>query len=117
MPEIAQVYWNRLAGLLPNDAPPYLNADPTIQYALGEPGNWWRTLTLEDLQLDSPYNTYTHVSLPPGPISNPGLAAIRATIYPSGSDYLYFVAKCDGSGGHYFARTLEEQSANQALCP
>jgi UPF0755 protein len=117
MPDIAQVYWNRLAGKLPDGAPPYLNADPTIQYALGEPGNWWRTLTLDDLQIDDPYNSYKYERLPPGPISNPGLAAIRAAFYPSEGDYLYFVAKCDDSGGHYFAKTLEEQSANQALCP
>lgn len=116
MPDIAQLYWNRLAGKF-GDAPPFLNADPTIQYAIGEPGDWWPQLLLPDLEYPSPYNTYTNVGLPPGPISNPGLAAIRATIFPSGSDYLYFVAKCDGSGGHYFATTLEEQTANQALCP
>lgn len=117
MPLISEVYWNRLAGKLPGDAPPYLNADPTIQYALGEPGDWWKTLTLEDLQFDSPYNSYTNVSLPPGPIASPGLAAIKAALYPAQGDYLYFVAKCDGSREHYFATTLEEQSANQALCP
>ncbi len=118
MPDIAQVYWNRMIpGKLENDAPPYLNADPTIQYAIGTSGNWWKQLTLDDLTIDSPYNSYTHTLLPPGPISNPGLAAIKAAIYPSGNDYLYFVAKCDGSGEHYFAKTLEEQSANQALCP
>lgn len=117
MPIIAQVYWNRMAGKLPNGAPAYLNADPTNQYALGEPGDWWKVLTLEDLQYPSPYNTYTNVGLPPGPISNPGLAAIKAALYPAGGDYLYFVAKCDGSREHYFATTLEEQSINQAKCP
>jgi UPF0755 protein len=117
MPLIAEVYWNRLAGKLPGDAPPYLNADPTIQYALGEQGDWWPELTLEDLQFPSPYNSYTNVSLPPGPISNPGLAAIKAALYPAEGDLLYFVAKCDGSKEHYFATTLEEQSINQAKCP
>lgn len=118
MPEIAQVYWNRMIpGMLPGEAPPYLNADPTIQYALGKPGAWWKTLTLDDLEIDSPYNSYTNTLLPPSPISNPGLAAIRAALYPSGSDSLYFVAKCDGSGEHYFATTLDEQTANQARCP
>jgi UPF0755 protein len=109
LPDIAAVFWNRVdEGML-------LNADPTIQYAVGQPGNWWPVLTLEDLQIDSPYNSYTTVGLPPGPISSPGLDAIRAAIYPSDSNYLYFVAKNDGSGTHAFAETLEEHERNRVL--
>jgi UPF0755 protein len=115
MPEIAQIYWNRMIpGKLGAGVPMYLDADPTLQYALGKPGAWWPQIT--DTSFASPYNTYNNELLPPGPIANPGLAAIRATLHPSGNDYLYFVAKCDGSGQHYFAKTLEEQSTNQAKC-
>jgi UPF0755 protein len=115
MPDIAQIYWNRMIpGKLGEGVPMYLDADPTLQYALGKPGQWWPQIT--DTSFTDPYNTYNNELLPPGPIANPGLAAIKATIYPSGNDYLYFVAKCDGSGQHYFARTLAEQTANQAKC-
>jgi UPF0755 protein len=115
MPEIAQIYWNRMIpGKLGPGVPMYLDADPTLQYALGKPGAWWPQIT--DTSFTSPYNTYNNQLLPPGPIANPGLAAINAAIHPSGNDYLYFVAKCDGSGEHYFARTLDEQTANQAKC-
>jgi UPF0755 protein len=108
-PLIAGVYWNRLnqgMGLF---------ADPTVQYAIGKPGNWWPALTdqAKNIAPDSPYNTYTHPGLPPGPIANPGLASIQAAISPQG-DYLYFVAKNDGSGTHAFGKTLAEQTANQA---
>ncbi len=109
-PAIAGVYLNRFAiGMK-------LDADPTVQYALGynaAQGNWWkRDLTLDDLAYDSPYNTYVYSTLPPGPIASPGLSAIQAVINPQASDYLYFRAACDGSGRHVFARTLEEQIAN-----
>jgi len=106
-PLIAGVYWNRLkqgAGLF---------ADPTVQYAIGKPGNWWPRLSTDDLKVNSPYNTYTHNGLPPSPICNPGLAAIQAAANPQG-DYLYFVTKNDGSGRHAFARTLDEHNANRA---
>lgn len=116
LPDIAQVYWNRLAGKLGPGVPEYLNADPTIQYAVGKPGKWWPVLTLDDLKIDSPYNSNTHAGLPPGPIAAPGLAAINATIHPSQGNYLFFVAKCDGSSRHYFAKTLDEQTRNQAKC-
>jgi UPF0755 protein len=66
------------------------------------------------LHIDSPYNTYDNAGLPPGPISNAGLAAIQAAINPADTKYLYFVAKNDGSGTHYFATSLEEQQANIA---
>ena len=86
-----------------------LDADPTIQYALGD----WRELTTDDLQLDSPYNTYKVAGLPPTPICNPGLPALEAAAKPEKNDYLYFVAKNDGTGDHAFAKTLAEQEANR----
>ncbi|MDI3340302.1 MAG: endolytic transglycosylase MltG [Sphaerobacter sp.] len=106
-PLIASVYYNRLRAGMP------LQADPTVQYALGQPGNWWPTVTDPNNEAaDSPYNTYTHPDIPPGPICNPGLAAIEAALQPAQTDYLYFVAKGDGSGTHAFARTLDEHNAN-----
>jgi len=109
LPIIASVYWNRINQNM------ILNADPTIQYALGKPGKWWPELTLDDLKIDSPYNTYTQAGLPPGPICSPGEDAIHAAVYPAQTDYLYFVAKNDGSGGHAFAKTLEEQERNRVI--
>lgn len=107
---IAGVFLNRLAKGMP------LDACPTVQYALGyqeEAGQWWKTpLTLEELeQVNSPYNTYLHPGLPPGPICNPGLASILAVLQPAETDYLYFLAKGDGS--HAFAETFEEHLQNQ----
>ncbi len=104
-PIIASVYLNRIRLGMP------LQADPTVQYALGVPGNWWKAeLTLADLGVESPYNTYIHKGLPPGPICNPGLASIEAVLFPAQTSYLYFVARGDGS--HAFAVTLEEHNAN-----
>jgi UPF0755 protein len=112
-PLIAGVYANRL------EQGWTLDADPTIQYALGQsrdPSNWWPDLTLEDYQgVDEPYNTYRNPGLPPGPIANPGLSSINAAIYPQVSDFFFFRASCNKDGTHRFARTLEEQSANE--CP
>ncbi|HEY4691548.1 MAG TPA: endolytic transglycosylase MltG [Anaerolineae bacterium] len=112
-PLIAGVYLNRLAQGWT------LDADPTIQYALGdgrEPGNWWPNLTLEDYQgVVAPYNTYLNPGLPPGPIANPGLSSIGAVIAPQASDYFFFRASCTGDGTHRFAETLAEQEANE--CP
>lgn len=113
-PRIARVYLNRLA------EPPYiLNADPTLQYALGyqpDADTWWkRPLLLADLQVDSPYNSYLRGGLPPGPICSPGAASIDAVLSPEPGDWMYFVANdqaCDGS--HVFGRTLEEHNANVA---
>ena len=102
-PTIAGVYANRLRiGMK-------LDADPTIQYALGE----WRELTLDDLKLDSPYNTYVVAGLPPTPICSPGAAALEGAAKPAEVPYLYFVAKNDGTGDHAFATTLEEHEANR----
>jgi UPF0755 protein len=100
---IAGVYTNRLRiGMK-------LDADPTIQYALGE----WRELSLDDLKLASPYNTYLNAGLPPTPIANPGAAALEGAANPANVPYFYFVAKNDGTGGHAFAVTLEEHEANR----
>jgi UPF0755 protein len=83
-----------------------LDADPTVQYALGRE----QKLTHQDLLISSPYNTYLHQGLPPGPINNPGRSAILAALYPSKHDYLYFVAT--GIGGHHFAKSYSEHEKN-----
>jgi len=102
-PTIAGVYTNRLKiGMK-------LDADPTIQYAIGD----WRELSLDDLRLDSPYNTYLYPGLPPTPIANPGAAALEGAAKPADVPYFYFVAKNDGTGGHAFAVTVEEHEANR----
>ncbi len=104
-PLIAAVYFNRLKKRM------RLEADPTVQYALG---SWKKGLTREDLRADSPYNTYLHYGLPPGPICNPGLDAFKAVLHPAETDAIYFVA--DHSCGHVFSSTLEEHlRAKRAL--
>lgn len=108
-PVIAAVYLNRL------DNEMVLNADPTSQYAVGEPGNWWPApLTEQQLHVDSPYNTYDGQGLPPSPISNPGLAALQSVAQPADVTYQYFLAKEDDTGEHVFADTYEEHQEN--LC-
>ena len=88
-----------------------LEADPTVQYALGTADDWWPKLSGDDLFYDSPYNTYQNDGLPPGPIANPGFASIQAVLFPDDTPYMYFVAKGD-TGEHAFAVTAEEQQAN-----
>jgi UPF0755 protein len=114
MPLISAVFWNRLK---PENAPNFggglLGADPTIQYALGydsAEGSWWqRELTIDELAIESPYNTRTNPGLPPGPIAAPGLDALRAAAQPDESaPYVFFVANCAKDGSHNFASTLEE---------
>jgi UPF0755 protein len=113
MPMIASVFYNRLGVDMP------LQSDPTVQYALGynvNQGTWWTNpLSLDDLKFDSPYNTYVYPNLTPGPISNPGLAALQAAAAPAQSNYLFFQARCDGSGLHNFAETFEQHQTNN--CP
>ncbi len=99
-PVIAAVFWNRLKRDMP------LQADPTVQYALGKER---RALTHADLQSDHPYNTYRRQGLPPGPIASPGLSAIAAALDPAPVKYLYFVAIDDRR--HQFSTTIEEHNA------
>lgn len=96
-PIIAAVFHNRLEKGM------RLRADPTVKYALG---NFQERLTYKDLTISSPYNTYISYGLPPGPISNPGRDSVYAVLYPAEIDYLYFVAKGDGT--HKFSDTYEE---------
>lgn len=110
-PTIAGVYLNRLARGM------RLEADPTVQYAMGyqaDSGLWWKApVYLEEYdRVQSPYNTYKVNGLPPGPIAAPGLASIAAALNPDSHDYLFFMAKGDGSGRHNFARTFEEHLKN-----
>jgi UPF0755 protein len=109
-PIIASVYLNRLEKGM------YLQADPTVQYAKGydeADGRWWGHMLQEEaVTAQSPYNTFLHPGLPPGPICSPGLAAIEAVVYPVETDYLFFYSKGDGS--HAFAITYEEHLRNQA---
>ena len=109
-PMIASVFYNRLADTMK------LDSDPTVQYAAGfnsSQQTWWTNpLSAADLQIDSPYNTYLYQGLPPTPIANPGLPALRAVAFPASSPYYYFRAKCDGSGRHAFAVNLEQHMNN-----
>jgi UPF0755 protein len=96
---VAGVYYNRLRrGML-------LQADPTIQYIIPDGP---RRLYYRDLSINNPYNTYMYAGLPPGPVNNPGKAAIEAALSPESHDFLYFVA--DGQGGHTFSRNLDEHN-------
>lgn len=99
---IAAVFWNRLQIDMP------LQADPTVQYAVGKER---RTLTRADLQTDHPYNTYRHAGLPPGPIASPGMGAIEAAVDPAPVKYLYFVAVSADGRRHHFSTTAEEHNA------
>jgi UPF0755 protein len=113
MPMIASVFLNRLnAGMK-------LDTDPSVQYAIGwnpDQKTWWTNpLSAADLQVGSPFNTYLNPGLPPAPISNPSLAALRAVAFPARSPYYYFRARCDGSGLHAFAENFEDHLNN--ACP
>jgi UPF0755 protein len=99
MPTISSVYHNRLKGKM------LLQADPTIQYIIPGPN---RRLYNKDLRLDNPYNTYKYRGLPPGPINNPGLSALKAAAQPAKTKFLYFVA--DGEGRHIFTHNNEEHN-------
>jgi peptidoglycan lytic transglycosylase G len=87
-----------------------LQCDPTVIYALEQDGRYNGSLTSKDLHIDSPYNTYMHGGLPPGPIANPGEISLRAALAPANTDYLYFVANTQG--GHFFSATLAEHNQN-----
>jgi UPF0755 protein len=105
-PIVASVYYNRLADRMG------FQADPSVIYAAMLAGRWSGVIHQSDLQFDSPYNTYKHAGLPPGPICNPGRASLEAAMHPANTDYLYFVS--DNNGHHRFARSLEEHSRNVA---
>jgi UPF0755 protein len=104
---IAGVFTNRLQRGLP------LQCDPTVIYAALLAHDYTGSLHRVDLDRASPYNTYRQPGLPPGPIANPGRAALEAAAHPAHTDYLYFVS--NGAGAHRFARTLSEQQRNVAL--
>jgi UPF0755 protein len=101
-PRISAVFRNRLKKGMP------LQTDPTVIYALRRAGRYDGNLRRADLEIDSPYNTYRHPGLPPGPIASPGLASLQAALHPADSQDLYFVSRNDGS--HYFSRTLAEHA-------
>ncbi len=103
-PLVASVYLNRINRHM------LLGADPTVIYALKLGGRWDGNIRKADLQIDSPYNTYRFHGLPPGPIANPGLASLQAAAAPVKSDFLYFVAKHDGT--HAFATNLADHDRN-----
>ncbi len=109
-PKIAGIFLNRLKLGMP------LGSDVTVQYVVGydqEGKTWWKKdLTADDLVVASPYNTRIHAGLPPGPISNPGLSALKAVAEPLDTDDLYFLYDKDGVG--HFAKTLAEHNANKS---
>ncbi len=101
-PIVSSVFHNRL------DKPMRLQSCATVQYILGERKE---VLSIKDTQIQSPYNTYQNDGLPPAPIASPGKASIEAALYPSQTDFLFFVTTNNGDGSHYFSRTLEEHNA------
>ena len=101
-PQVASAFRNRLRIGMP------LQCDPTVIYALQLLNRYRGELTKEDLAVTSPYNTYVHPGLPPGPIANPGRTSLEAAMAPAETDYLYFVA--DGKGGHVFSASLDRHS-------
>lgn len=104
MPLIAGIIWNRWLQDMK------FEIDATVQYALGESGNWWPKIKPENYKTDSPYNTYLHKGRPPAPICNPGLAAIDAVINSEDSEYLYYLH--DSEGQIHPAETYEEHLEN-----
>lgn len=102
MPMIAGIFWNRFnKGML-------LQSDATVNYATGKKE---RQPSVEDIKIQSPYNTYLHTGLPPTPICNPGIEAIKAAIYPQTSDYFYFLHPLNSSA--VYSKTLEEHNRNK----
>jgi UPF0755 protein len=103
-PLVSAVCWNRMKiGMR-------LQVDPSVIYALERAGRYDGNITRDDLQIDSPYNTYRYAGLPPGPIAAPGRASLEAAANPANVPYLYFVSRNDGS--HAFAATLDEHNRN-----
>lgn len=108
-PLVASVFQNRLAKKMP------LGTDPAVIYGLELEGAWRGTIYASDLKRNTPYNTYLHQGLPPGPVANPGIPSLRAAMAPAKTDYLYFVAAgANAQGKSLFAATLEEHNRNVA---
>jgi UPF0755 protein len=108
-PLVASVFTNRLAKQMP------LETDPSVIYGLEAEGRWHGVLRRTELDSDTPYNTYLHAGLPPGPIANPGMPSLRAALEPARTNYLYFVAAGTNAQGHsLFAETLDEHNHNVA---
>ncbi len=108
-PLVASVFENRLAKKIP------LMTDPSVIYGLELEGRWRGVIHESDLKRDTPYNTYLHAGLPPGPVANPGLRSLRAAMEPAKTEYLYFVAAgADPQGGSRFAKTAAEHARNVA---
>lgn len=107
-PLVAGVYWNRLRRGM------RLQADPTVVYALKRDRRWRGELFVSDYEYESPYNTYLHAGLPPGPIANPGVDALKAAVNPARTSFLYFVAD-PKTGGHTFSTTFEDHLVAIAL--
>jgi len=108
-PLVASVLQNRLDKKMP------LMTDPSVIYGLQVSGQWRGTIYASDLHRETPYNTYEHAGMPPGPIANPGMKALHAAMYPAQTNYLYFVAASQNpQGKSVFASTLEEHNRNVA---
>jgi UPF0755 protein len=108
-PLVASVFENRLAKKMP------LMTDPSVIYGLELNGRWRGEIHESDLKLDTPYNTYLHGGLPPGPVANPGLRSLRAAMEPAKTDYLYFVAAgANPQGRSLFSSTIEEHAHDVA---
>jgi UPF0755 protein len=104
-PIVSGIFYNRI-----NDGWP-LQSCATVQFVLGKQRD---RITYEDLEVESPYNTYINEGLPPGPIASPGRASLKAVVYPEKTDYFFFVTKKDGSQQHLFAKTFAEHQKNNA---
>ena len=107
-PMVASVFANRLAQKMP------LDTDPSVIYAALLEKRYHGTIYASDLKAESPYNTYLHTGLPPGPICNPGIPSLEAAMHPANSSYLYFVSDPANAGHSLFAATLEEHNKNVA---
>ncbi len=108
-PLVASVLENRMGARMP------LQTDSAVIYGLAMEGRWRGAIYASDLALDTPYNTYKHAGLPPGPVANPGLESLKAAAHPAATSYLYFVAAgADPQGRSRFATTLEEHNRNVA---
>ena len=101
-----------VAGILINrlNAGMSLQVDATVQYAVGTSKNWWPILSLDDLKINSRFNTYKFTGLPPSPIANPGISSITAAFHPTANDYFYYIH--DSNSQIHYAKTLEEHNAN-----